>query len=210
MVEVHLVNVEVPAGGVGVGQLEISGSNPPFLWSLEEGADWIEIEESGKVMARPPADVPAGIYPATVSATANGQPVVRYATAVSVTVVPSAAPVEPTEADADPYAPPVPVRPFPNDDAPEADDDTPPETEVPGSVVAREPLEVINGIGPVTADRLRASGVADIGALAALNAAQCEQMDVREEWRDDAKILLTREAADRAAEADAAGGRAGE
>ena len=51
------------------------------------------------------------------------------------------------------------------------------------------PLEEVSGIGPTTAERLRAAGVADVAALAALDDARLDELRVRASWRDQARKL---------------------
>ena len=51
------------------------------------------------------------------------------------------------------------------------------------------PLEDISGIGPSTAERLRAAGVADVVALSALTDEQLDALRVRASWREQARAL---------------------
>ena len=46
------------------------------------------------------------------------------------------------------------------------------------------------GIGPPTAVRLRAAGVADVAALAAASDEELAQLRIRAGWRDQARALI--------------------
>ena len=51
-------------------------------------------------------------------------------------------------------------------------------------------LETIRGIGPAAAEKLRAAGIGDVRALAALDDAGLEKHAVRAAWRDEARARL--------------------
>lgn len=75
--------------------------------------------------------------------------------------------------------------------------DTPPADAPPPATEAPR-LEKVTGIGPATADELRAAGVDDVRSLAALTDADVAGLDVKAttrqkvigEWRDAARRLL--------------------
>ena len=97
---------------------------------------------------------------------------------------------------AEPAAPPAPPRPetTQKDEAkdgrgaePPAPPASSPPPELPGGDGSPATLEDISGIGPSTAERLRAAGVADVAALAAVSDEQLEQLRIRADWRDQAR-----------------------
>ena len=56
------------------------------------------------------------------------------------------------------------------------------------------PLELVSGIGPSTARRLHAAGIADVAALAEASDEQLSELRIRPDWRDQARELLARAA----------------
>lgn len=192
MIDLQGVDITVQAGGVGKGRLVLRGGVEPATFGKAGGPDWIDVAEDGTVIVSPPEDLTPGAYGASVRGRDAAGESFAYAPVITVTVEESAAAAEP---EPDDYPEPVPTP----EEAATRD------PEAPAIDAAREPLESINGIGPARAEQFRKAGVADVGALAALDDAMCAELGIRLEWRDDAKIAITRAEADAAAERDATG-----
>lgn len=89
------------------------------------------------------------------------------------------------EAPAEPAEPPIPQETL------QKDEDRPPvQTSARGGPASDPiPLEKVSGIGPSTAARLRAAGVADVAALAALTDDRARELRIRDSWREQARAL---------------------
>ena len=72
------------------------------------------------------------------------------------------------------------------------DDEPPPADLLPGRSHADtggRSLEEISGIGELTAEQLRAVGVADVAELAGLSDERMEELRVRASWREQARAM---------------------